>query len=465
LSVPESRGVPAAVPAVPARAPRRAGAFALVRPAPEAPAAELWAALHLPKITHARQLLQLGELAQRFTPRVSLEPPDGLLLEVRGSLHLFAGIAGLRAALAQLCGQLALEVRVAFAPTPWAALVAARAGRQIEVSSRTQLIGELATLPLSALRWPPQLLQRLKQAGVRTIGAALRLPRAGFARRFGSAQLAALDQLAGRTRELRAVFKPPEHYRRGCELSCETDSHAAILSALTGLLEELEDFLRGRGAGVMQIECRLLHRHAPWSSCVLLLAAPAAAARHIGGLFAEKLSRLELPQPVRALSLRPGVLLPLTPQAHGLWQPGEYGGTAGAGEAHSLIERLRARLGEGAIHGLTLRDDHRPEHSWALGAPPPARAGVREALATGLPARRPLWLLGLPQPLTVHAGLPQRRGPLKLLSEPERIESGWWDGADIARDYYTALDARGVRLWVFRERAAPHGWFLHGIFG
>jgi protein ImuB len=90
--------------------------------------------------------------------------------------------------------------------------------------------------------------------------------------------------------------------------------------------------------------------------------------------------------------------------------------------------------------------------------PPPAVA------AAGAP-RRPLWLLLEPQPLRERAGLPRRRGALRLLSEPERIESGWWDGADIARDYYTALDTHGVRLWVFRERRAPHGWFLHGIFG
>jgi protein ImuB len=61
--------------------------------------------------------------------------------------------------------------------------------------------------------------------------------------------------------------------------------------------------------------------------------------------------------------------------------------------------------------------------------------------------------------------LPRRRGPLRLKSEPERIETGWWDGGEIARDYYTAIDPRGVRLWVFRERTAPHGWFLHGVFG
>ena len=42
---------------------------------------------------------------------------------------------------------------------------------------------------------------------------------------------------------------------------------------------------------------------------------------------------------------------------------------------------------------------------------------------------------------------------------------GWWDGAEIERDYYVARDAHGVRLWLFRERSAPHGWFLHGIFG
>jgi protein ImuB len=54
---------------------------------------------------------------------------------------------------------------------------------------------------------------------------------------------------------------------------------------------------------------------------------------------------------------------------------------------------------------------------------------------------------------------------LRLLGEPERIETGWWDGGDIARDYYTAIDLHGVRLWIFRERAAPHRWFLHGVFG
>src|ERR1700756_1094106 len=65
--------------------------------------AQLWAAVHLPGFDSAAQLEQLATRAQRFTPRVSLVPPDGLLLEVKGSLELFAGVTGLRRELSDEC--------------------------------------------------------------------------------------------------------------------------------------------------------------------------------------------------------------------------------------------------------------------------------------------------------------------------------------------------------------------------
>jgi protein ImuB len=51
------------------------------------------------------------------------------------------------------------------------------------------------------------------------------------------------------------------------------------------------------------------------------------------------------------------------------------------------------------------------------------------------------------------------------MGESERIETGWWDGKDVMRDYYCALDIRGVKLWIFRECSPPHAWYLHGFFG
>jgi protein ImuB len=76
-----------------------------------------------------------------------------------------------------------------------------------------------------------------------------------------------------------------------------------------------------------------------------------------------------------------------------------------------------------------------------------------------------LWLLQAPQQLDEVDGVPRRRGALRFCGDPERIETGWWDGSDVGRDYYTALDIHGVQLWIFRERAQPHRWFLHGVFG
>jgi hypothetical protein len=79
---------------------------------------------------------------------------------------------------------------------------------------------------------------------------------------------------------------------------------------------------------------------------------------------------------------------------------------------------------------------------------------------------------------------PQWQGALTLETGPERIETGWWDGRPIARDYYIAHSQNGSRMWIYRERsgftrgharsrlplahAGTSGitprWFLHGLF-
>lgn len=54
-----------------------------------------------------------------------------------------------------------------------------------------------------------------------------------------------------------------------------------------------------------------------------------------------------------------------------------------------------------------------------------------------------------------------------LRDGPERIESGWWDGGDVRRDYYVAQTPGGGRAWIFRDhrRGTDDGeWWLHGWF-
>jgi protein ImuB len=441
---------------------------------------ELWIGVHIFD-PGAVSLERLATSAQRFTPRVSLVAPDGLLLEVKGSLHLFNGTDGLIRALANECGTAGIKPAIALAPTPLAAMVAARVGKPFIVTNAAQLVGRLSPLPLTPLRWPQDVVERLARMGVRTIGQALRLPRAGFARRFGPEHLAELDRLTGRNADLRHHFQPRERFRRRRELTYELENNEALLAVLAPLLADLGKFLQERQCGVTELECRLRHRHAQPSRCILRLAAPVADVARLTELLGERLSALTLPEPVRSCEIRSGLPVLRVLASNPLWQPGEYGGSGGP-EAPELIERLRARLGHEAVYGLQMLAGHRPENAWSTREPAAVNgsgtandSGSRLALfrsTQAVPApppwpafRRPLWLLHAPQQLEEIDGAPRRRGSLRFFGDVERIETGWWDGGDVGRDYYTVFDIYGVQLWIFRERAEPHRWFLHGVFG
>ena len=464
----------------------------------------------LPRQPQREQLAleRLARLATQYTPWVSLEAPDALLLEVRGSLRL---LGGTRALLARWRRDLAREgfsASLALTPTPLSALWSARAGTPGAavrvVSGWGPLAAALAPLPLTATRWPGAVLDRLAEAGARQVGEVLRLPREGLARRYGPVVAEQLEQALGHRPTPRARTTLPERFLEALELEAEATTVPALLPAVDHLLAALEAFLRGRNAGVHGVVLQLRHRPSrlakdagsvPRLTTVSLgLAAPGAAAQRLGALLRERLDRLELLSPVCALRLRSGVVVPLPPDTRAL--PGTEDAVE-AGAAEVLLDRLRARLGEAAVHGLSLVPEHRPEAAWRPAPPKVVRGKTSPAAGKGLskgssqgpsqgssqgpdkgravaepvvppPAmQRPLWLLPAPQRLRVREGLPWHDGPLVSEQGPERIESGWWDGAEVQRDYYTVRRTDGVRLWVYRERGAvePGSWWLHGVFG
>ena len=99
----------------------------------------------------------------------------------------------------------------------------------------------------------------------------------------------------------------------------------------------------------------------------------------------------------------------------------------------------------------------------AVQQPGSAKTFPQGTAATAL-SSRPLWLLAHPRPLEEIAGAPCYDGRLSLLAGPERIESGWWDGNDVARDYFVASNPAEALLWIYRERGPRGRWYLHGFF-
>jgi protein ImuB len=123
-----------------------------------------------------------------------------------------------------------------------------------------------------------------------------------------------------------------------------------------------------------------------------------------------------------------------------------------------LLERLRARLGSEAVRGVYPIAEHRPEQAWRYGEP-------GEMTGDCPSGERPLWILDTPMRLQQKRGRPLLHGRLSLQADRERIESGWWDGGDVRRDYFIAEDTRHSRYWIYRDLDDADGhWYLHGIF-
>jgi protein ImuB len=141
-----------------------------------------------------------------------------------------------------------------------------------------------------------------------------------------------------------------------------------------------------------------------------------------------------------------------------------------------LIERLQTRLGRQQIQRLCVMQDHRPEAAYrfeeidqAVTGDNPVTSDDPIALSSHSSLPRPLWLLRTPVPIGERNNRPYWGSTLNLLAGPERIESGWWDGALVQRDYFIAEDDANVLYWIYRDRlgsADPgKGWFMQGRFG
>ncbi|MGA8049493.1 MAG: DNA polymerase Y family protein [Burkholderiales bacterium] len=391
--------------------------------------------------------------ACRFTPYVSLEPPQGVLMEIEGSLRLFHGLAPLIGRIRSSLEEMGFRAMLAAAPTVRGAWWLASAGSEQLITDAALLETALAALPVSVACPGRDALDLLRGIGVTTMGELLALPREGVGRRLGRALLEGWERASGRAPEPRTLFVPPARFAAKLELHGEVEHAEGVLFAARRLLVQLEGLLTARQAGVRRFVLTLLHRAAPASVVEVGLVSPSRDIDRLLRLLREKLSTVVLIEPVEAIRIEAADFEPL----HGYTAELFRGARTEREDWARLLERLRARLGGDAVHGIGLQAEHRPERAWrALGADAQPPGGETRTGA------RPLWLIEPPRRLKESGGVPHDGGRLELLSGPERIESGWWDGGEIARDYFIARTSSSALLWIYRERSGS--WYLHGLF-
>ena len=184
----------------------------------------LLATLRLEERSQVREQQVLEALAtwlERFSSFVSIAGKNVLLLEIAGSLRLFDGLPNLRQKVSSGLAAKGFSAAMAIAPTPLAATWLARAGRRACIRGEENLGPALRKLPLTCLDWPSAQRESLTGMGINTIGDCLRLPREGFARRFGAERLLDLDRALGHLPDPRDSWRSPERFCADYEMTEE----------------------------------------------------------------------------------------------------------------------------------------------------------------------------------------------------------------------------------------------------
>lgn len=440
---------------------------------------DLW----VEEVDHAADAVLLDAIAEdcdRVTPVVMVDAPDGLVLDITGSGHLFGGEAKLRLGLSQRLRRTGLHVRSVIASAPDTARALARFGNVAIVPPG----GEAAAvrrLPIAALGLPEKDRLAISRAGLKTIGALADRPGQVFSARFGEA-------MTLRLRRLQGLAPSPLTPRRAIPMLWAERRFAEpigrsehVEAALGELANETCTRLHERREGGRVFEASFHRADGAVRRIVVETGRPLRDPPTIMRLFREKLDALADPvDPGFGFDMMRLAIIAADPLA--ALQSGLDGHAIEAGEIADLADRLATRFGAERVVRFIPQDTHNPDRA-ARDIPAafnPMTSLVWPASEPGEPPLRPTQIFNPPHMVEITlAEIPDgpprrfcwRRKSFEIARAegPERIAPEWWRApAAVTRDYYRVEDAEGRRFWLFRAGPyggpAPPAWYLHGVF-
>ena len=401
-----------------------------------------------------RCLAWLGLACYRYSSRVSVEPPAGLLVEAGGSSQLFGGLRALAEELDCRFRRLGHTANIAVAATPAAATALARANEGVFLAE--DAVAALHRVPLACADVSERHLERLANMGLRSLGQLLALPQQEVGKRFGHDLVDYLARLRGRKADPRECIEPPERFRSALHLPESVDDKEALSFPMRRLADELGAWLAARQFGIEALTwkfkplrgdaatpCRALRGTRRRANGVSGAQPPALGTRGTAKGSDEHRARRRFADPVHAAGGGLAGQAPSGDVARGI--DGSACGPAWRRCDPNVADYRRSpprtRLGAASSHRRCAARQGKDRRCGQSGS----RARCCETSAAST-KRRPLWLLDVPQPVAIE--------DFTLLAGPERIETGWWDGAEqrLSRDYFVAVAKSGAQCWLYRQR-------------
>ncbi|WP_268247472.1 Y-family DNA polymerase [Asticcacaulis endophyticus] len=412
---------------------------------------------------------------RRYSPMVSADPPDGLVIEIMGAAHLHGGEEPMLDGMIESLNGFGVTARIAVADTWGAAHALARyVANPISVATPGESASPLLPLPISALRLSASLVSDLRALGFRHIEDLVAQPRAPLALRFGPDLGRRLDQAFGRSAEPIDPVRLEEIIEVQRVFAEPISAAETIAKYIGKLTVQICDRLESKGLGAKRLDL-LLHRTDNKIEAIRVgMARPVRDLKRLTRLLCDKIETVDPGWGIELMRLAATEAEPLNPKQmiSSLIEEPDI-------EVTSFIDTIANRLGSAKIYSMAPVASDVPERAVKKVAPNSVAPGL------GWPKHwpRPAMLLPRPSPIETMALLPDhppvsftwrgRRHRVHSADGPERVSGEWWKrDAEIGaiRDYFQVMNEAGERFWIFRAGDGEHmetgsqSWFLHGFF-
>ncbi|MCW8091196.1 Y-family DNA polymerase [Alteromonas sp. ASW11-130] len=367
-------------------------------------------------------------------------PPSCLAIRLDPSIKFYDGLMPLWQALVTQLRQQKVTYHFATGWSIESAKVLAKAKTNAVFSDRSNIQKALQYCHLKHTDLSAKQISSLARVGIHTLRGLLALPATELGKRFDNALITYLTALRGEVYPHCVYFHPAEKFSQTIEPTYEISHTHHLMPWVRRLLDQLAIFLRLRNQITHSLTLTLYFREQEQEDFEVGSACPLSDAATWHPLFELLIEKLTLSEPVTAIGLSANTTEEMTGENSDFFSDRFH-----YFAKMQLIGRLQAKLGEDNLNKPDLTDDHRldvihPPHS---------------ARPLALPDRwQPLFIATNPIPLSK---------PSHIQFGPVRMQTGWWDGHYIKRDYFITQSLNGELLLIYK--CSPEAqWYIQGWY-
>jgi protein ImuB len=412
------------------------------------------------------RLTRLVEWCDLYSPLVSQDGDDGVILDLTGCAHLFGGEGPLLLDLRRRLHRMGMESRAAIADAWSVAWALARYGNRFIVHGEAA-VPLLDRMPVEALRLPDEMIPELRRLGLSTIATVRKILRQSLAVRFGSTLIRRLDQMFQQAAEPLTPWRPPAPYRAARISGEPIATLQAVEYVLRELLKEICAGLEKHHLGSRHMNLACYRVDGAVDQVGIRTSKPNRSPDHLMRLFSETLDSLNAGFGFETFVLSVMTTEALKPAQISLAETNTVEEEA---SFDALVDRLGVRLGVAGVNRIQVCESYLPEYAVKY------RPAVEpEESDAEWPAWRvrPIRMIDPPMSIDVSALIPGGSPAQFFIGDqphrvvrsegPETLASEWWrehGSPRSKRDYYRVENQKGFRFWIFRDISGQ--WFLHG---